>query len=235
MSADLKYTDRDVRENDELTEAAYEYIEQYTGEFAFIIDCKMRVASGESLTVGMVRGILNCMRVDPRVRNMPTPLPPDETVVAFERPPRRQFRQLPRYQRKACDIEKYHGPHGGAGDSEYHFCHGKYAINRGGYSYRRDAYLHDDILYVAGKSPTTLLHKTMVPHWTRDPKQPSAAYEWFPEQHGWGWAFRPKLRVFPYCKTPQNLVQPILLTEENMTIMQSDEELWRPRCHRCFG
>ena len=53
---DIKYTDRDVRENSDLVGAAYAYVENYQGEFQYLIDCKMRVASGETLTTGLVGG-----------------------------------------------------------------------------------------------------------------------------------------------------------------------------------
>jgi hypothetical protein len=76
MSADRKYTDRDVRENPDFYVTVIDYLEHYEGEFDFLVDCKMRVAMDRELTVGMVRGILNCMRHDPRVTNLPEPLPP---------------------------------------------------------------------------------------------------------------------------------------------------------------
>jgi hypothetical protein len=73
-SASHKYTDRDVRENElEMRHFVESYLERYHGEFEFLIDCKMRVAEGYTLSTGMVRGVLNCMRNDPRVKGLPAP------------------------------------------------------------------------------------------------------------------------------------------------------------------
>jgi hypothetical protein len=90
-SASHKYTDRDVRENElEMRHFVESYLERYHGEFEFLIDCKMRVAEGYTLSTGMVRGVLNCMRNDPRVKGLPAPLPPleDDADVIELRGPR---------------------------------------------------------------------------------------------------------------------------------------------------
>jgi hypothetical protein len=71
--AERRYNDRDVRDDPRLEGLAIEYLEAYTGEFEFLIDMKMRVAADYGLTTGMVRGVLNCMRNDPRVRDLPEP------------------------------------------------------------------------------------------------------------------------------------------------------------------
>jgi hypothetical protein len=71
------YTDRDVRDNPGYREAVEDYLSDYTGEFGFLIDMKMRAANGVDLTTGMVRGVLNCMRHDPRVKHLPTPTEED--------------------------------------------------------------------------------------------------------------------------------------------------------------
>lgn len=74
MSTERKFTDRDIRDGGPiLHQQAVAYLQNYTGEFDLLIDCKMRVSQGMELTVGMVRGVLNCMRNDPRVKNLPKP------------------------------------------------------------------------------------------------------------------------------------------------------------------
>lgn len=70
---DRKFTDRDVRDDDGLVRIAYDYLQDYTGEFAFLVDMKMRALEFGDLSVGMVRGVLNCMRHDPRVTGLPRP------------------------------------------------------------------------------------------------------------------------------------------------------------------
>lgn len=71
---DLKYTDRDVRENPLLITLVEQYLTQYEGEFAFLRDAKIRSLAGIGLNVAMVRGVLNCMRNDTRIMfDLPTP------------------------------------------------------------------------------------------------------------------------------------------------------------------
>lgn len=69
MSApELRYTDRDVREDASLLPLAEDYLRGYTGDFAFLVDLRQALVShGRPLTVANVRGVLNCMRNDPRV------------------------------------------------------------------------------------------------------------------------------------------------------------------------
>lgn len=134
MSAERKYTDRDVRENDALVEAAVEFLENYHGEFEFLIDCKMRLSAGGDLSVGMIRGVLNCMRADPRVRNLPEPvLFLDEDAKVVDMKP---------YRRDRVKIVRPGPP--------------VYEINRP-WSIRTKA--HINVPYVAAKSETSLLHK----------------------------------------------------------------------------
>lgn len=64
---DMRYTDRDVRENPSLVGMVTDYLERYQGEFQFLLDAKIRSAAGRPLGVAMVRGVLNCMRNDARL------------------------------------------------------------------------------------------------------------------------------------------------------------------------
>lgn len=240
MSADIKYTDRDVRENDNLVEAAYEFLEAYTGEFEFLIDCKMRVAQGTELSVGMVRGVLNCMRADPRVRNMPAPLPPDETVVEFKPRPRQQRK---RKERIPCDIEGYH-THTFDDWQTYEYCEGKYAINR---DINLRIPLHVKVPFMAAQSPSAVLHLVAdakvhvgAEHFMRWDAYPHeygynfrSARSWYMEER-YGFVEMVEMVVVPACNMPRNIKNPILLSEEQMHQMQSDEELCRIKCIRCF-
>ncbi len=69
----LKYTDRDVREMPNARELVENYLEDYSGSFDFLVDCRIRLMEGDELSVGMVRGVLNCMRNDPRISGLPEP------------------------------------------------------------------------------------------------------------------------------------------------------------------
>lgn len=124
--AELKYTDRDVRDNPgQMFALVEEYLNNYTGEFDFLVDCKMRVAQNVSLTTGMVRGVLNCMRSDPRIRlQMPAPRAYDEEEEAEVVP-------IGRKRKKQCSITEPHPPHDETDETWY--CRGVYEINRSRY------------------------------------------------------------------------------------------------------
>lgn len=60
-----KFTDEDVRRDTEnLRVVAERYLERYAGEFPLLVQYKMLLEQGGSLTVPMVRATLNCMRFD---------------------------------------------------------------------------------------------------------------------------------------------------------------------------
>ena len=58
-----KFTDRDVRENIHLGKVAVRFLENYGGDFDFLVAAK-RASRKDELTIQMVRGTLNCMRSD---------------------------------------------------------------------------------------------------------------------------------------------------------------------------
>jgi hypothetical protein len=71
---DMKYTDRDVREDSQLTDLAIAYIANYTGEFEPLVDAKELFEEEGSLPIAVIRKVLNCMRHDAQVaRNLPRP------------------------------------------------------------------------------------------------------------------------------------------------------------------
>lgn len=173
MSADRKYTDRDVRENQSFYLTVIDYLENYEGEFDYLVDMKMRVAMDRDLTVPMVRGVLNCMRHDPRVSHLPEPLPPQEGKVL--QMPTKNKKNKKRRNRKPCDIVEFHKPHGGFGsveeDDPYEYCSGKFAINRS--DFQVDAILK--VPYVTAVTGA-LIHKAS-----------EAWYMWrvLPHEEGW--------------------------------------------------
>ena len=212
MGEALRYTDRDVRENRELTAQAYRYVENYQGEFQYLVDCKMRVASGEDLTVGLVRGILNCMRVDPRVTGLPDPIPPAEATVTHIR-----------VRTKTCERTDFHPDHR---DEGYYWCAGVWKINRE--QFQRPVSLKPFLGYVAAKSPQALMHKLP------ERGQQDSWCVWYPHPHAPGFWKEPDLFTRPLCVFPRVLKNPILLTHEGYREFQNDEETCRLRCERCF-
>jgi len=60
LNPDAKFTDSQV--TDELHEAGLAYLATYTGGFSYLVDLKTR--NPANLSIGQVRGILNCIRAE---------------------------------------------------------------------------------------------------------------------------------------------------------------------------
>lgn len=240
MSAELKYTDRDVRENEDFAVMAREYVENYEGEFPFLIDCKMRLDSGLKLSVGMVRGILNCMRIDPRVPfDMPDPLPPEEGVVI--QMPKRNKKKKAKYHlpaaRKICPLleagiyHKHKGSHTNFYDAGYEYCYGLYRINR------RDFELNATVKteFVKAKTAASVLIHRASPHAFFRWKTLSHEYGWWGTKYGWPAA---DLHVHnPACHGARWLTSPILLKAEHIeewNASESDPEKQLRFCRHCW-
>lgn len=72
-----RYQDQHVRDNIVMaTAVAHAYLRSYTGDFHVVIELRDRVNLGHDLTVVQVRTVLNCMRSDPRITELPVPLTP---------------------------------------------------------------------------------------------------------------------------------------------------------------
>jgi hypothetical protein len=71
---DRRFTDRDVRENDELIGAAITYLRSYGGDFEFLVNAKFYLAQNRTLSVPIARAVLNCQRSDPSAQNLRWPL-----------------------------------------------------------------------------------------------------------------------------------------------------------------
>jgi hypothetical protein len=232
MSADRKYTDRDVRENQNFYQTVIDYLDTYEGEFDFLVDCKMRVAMDRDLTVGMVRGVLNCMRHDPRVTDLPEPLPPQEGKV-LHMPIKKKKKKS---RGKPCDIEGFHPKHGGFvykdGDyfyaDGYEFCDGKYEINRDDF----EVPAHLAVPYIMSRSGK-LIHKVNGEAW----------YMWRPLRHEWGWRYAgdgdPDLYARTLCTFPRIVNNPILLPswklDEALASLVGSSAHSHELCKRCFG
>jgi hypothetical protein len=226
MSADRKYTDRDVRENPEMYRTVVDYLDAYEGEFDFLVDCKMRVAMDRDLTVGMVRGVLNCMRHDPRVTNLPEPLPPYEGKVLH------MPRKKKKVQRRDCDIEEFHGRHGFRFEDHpefdgYYPCEGKYPINR-----------RDFMVPASVKVPFMMSKSGKMIH--QISSGPEAAwYMWRPNAHAWDFWREPDLYVRTACQYPRHIINPTLLNTEQLSIAKREPvgASAHPHeyCKRCFS
>lgn len=212
MSEAIKYTDQDVRNNPDFYGIVVNYLVDYPGEFQFLIDCKMRIASGMDLTTGMVRGVLNCMRVDPRVKDLPEPMDWPDDVIPIDKSYRR-----PKKRRKVpCTRTDFH-IHQFADWETYEYCPGKYEYNRIG-RYRLPATVHPEYVFVKGKSAATKTVHLVV----------SAEMEWVPNQHEAGF-YKNELIVHTACRYPYYLRNPKLLTVE---MIDETDDLYR--CGHCM-
>lgn len=200
---EVKYTDRDVRENEQLVLLAIEYVENYTGDFQYLIDMKMRMASGAGLTTPMVKGILNCMRADPRVTGLPSPLPPEEGVVVELRP-KKEKRKRYVSNIECPDVENRveHDGHSYEDDERRGYCRGWHRINRDHQGVDMAVKIHRPYALARGGS---MIH--LVGDMDR------CAIRWYPNPHAWGFRDRdPDLMVKTACKYPSFLQNPQTLT-----------------------
>lgn len=223
MSSERKYTDRDVRDNlTEAIETVTDYLESYTGEFEYLVDCKMRLAHGMTLSVGMMRGVLNCMRNDPRVKDtLPEPLPEQPAeVVSINRASSRQRKWGP----ADCDIETDHGGHY-IGDEELfqrrHYCSGRWSINREAYTLpAKIKPIYTSVVTRTG----ALIHRLTG----------EALVTWFPHSHKPGFIGEGSTYLGKYssgsliyltsCKGASHIRNGILLTDDTAKIILKDRE-----------
>lgn len=211
---ETKYTDRDVRENDDLEERAYEYLDNYTGEFQFLVDAKMRLEMEEELPTPIIRGVLNCMRIDVRVTDLPAPLPYQPAKVV----PMSRTKQ--RNKRKVCTNTEPHPQHGGysSGD-EYDYCDGVYLINRERSIAHRVTIKPEYKFALANTG--AMIHGVAGAH-----------SMWYPYPHSWGWNRQPALIVRLQCRFPGVLTFPRLLTGKEA--LDWALRLGLPYCRHCF-
>jgi len=78
-----RYTDAHVRGDPRLGHVAETYVRDYVGDFDAVTMCRDRILAGEQLTVSQIRTMLNIMRADPRVIDLP--VPDDYDVVGVRR------------------------------------------------------------------------------------------------------------------------------------------------------
>lgn len=171
----LRYTDRDVRENPEFIPLVHNYLKSYEGEFQYLVDCKMALMHHGALPTALMRGVLNCMRNDARiVGQLPTPLP---IQLEAEVIPMKRKAKWTKLKYLDCDITEPHPAHPReqvSADVVRNYCHGIYEINRISF-YRLPAKVNDKYTAVVGKTGL-LVHKLTG----------EAEVGWMPYAHQWG-------------------------------------------------
>ena len=216
---EIRYTDRDVREDSNLRAIAERYVENYGGEFEPLVNAKNELSETGALTTSSARRVLNCMRHDNRVaQQMPRPKRPTFDLIGDPPPRRRQRMNQPDWP---CISAEPHYSHSYQIDEDngYVRCPGiPYAINRD--YYERPARIKRP--FVAARSATGLLHRTTG----------EGFMVWYPPRHEYGFGYgSPTLLVKTACKeTTRHLKNPILLEK-----IPEGEMDWRARCTQgCF-
>lgn len=202
---ELKYTDRDVRDDPELMPLAIAYVLNYTGEFDPLVEAKEYLDEEGELTTALARKVLNCMRHDANVLSkLPRPQRRTDNVVAFARSPRKK-REDKSYDH--CGDQASHEYHW---DSDKRMsCPGTpFAINREGVR-----------LKVTVKAPFGVARQGRVIH----SMQGYGYCDYTPPRHRWGlpdhWYMDRQLGRFhakTVCKNPSWLIDPILLEEDQL-------------------
>lgn len=209
---DYRYVDSDVRADPTLRDLVTQYLSQYEGEFAPLVEAQEYLRTvGDNLPVAAVRKVLNCMRHDLRVRDQ---LPKPDRALRLVKPQRNPGLLQ-------CDRPEPHVSHQWHNGKAYFNCIGvKYPINRYHTLYR-DAVIKAP--YVISRTGA-LVHRT----------DGTGLIQWTPVTHGWGFEFA-TLAARTFCKNPGSIIRPILLkVEPEYNGVFLGEERSLSRCKRCF-
>lgn len=209
MGTEYRYTDRDVRENPTLTDLAYDYLDNYGGDFQPLIEALGTFKSDGKLPTNLVRVVLNCMRHDANVANdLPAPIgyKIPRKIAEVVKPRRRDWNEP--VPCELSDRDESHDGHTYRLDDEIVFCEGvPWKINRSVTSF--DAKIKVPFARARGGK---LIHSLTGEGWC----------EWFPPVHGhtYGWGkIGPFLTVKLTCQYPSIIKRPILLTEEKARVL----------------
>lgn len=231
-----KYTDSDVRADPTLLEMAYEYLDEYTGDFEPLVRAQCVLSEGRHLTTSQARVVLNCMRHD---WNIADKLPaPQATIIPM---PAREEVKMPKKKKRytlapdTCGNPEVHPPHNWSNsdfDYELH-CRG---VSNDRKIVQRDARIK--VPYVKARSGAKVHLLTG-----------DGYYEYWPNQYGSGydisylmrrypaefqlWGLGPTLWVKTMCKYPSWIKSPLLFAEfpENMISAKGDPVELCNYCH----
>lgn len=216
VAPEIKYTDRDVREDESLRELALEYLAQYGGDFEPLTDAQAVLAEGETLPTQMIRKVLNCMRHDRDwVNKMPKP-DRSSNVLPF----RTSRPRKPPQVEKPCEETTGHVQHPWEqvpwGD--YHDYYWKYACPGIPFEItRRSRVTVAKVKYPLATARTGKLIHSVDPDgrhriiWS----VPLHEYGWYSDKHNWVHADG-DLSVQLMCKYPSVISKPILLKPEHV-------------------
>ncbi|HEY6021865.1 MAG TPA: hypothetical protein VIY48_18975 [Candidatus Paceibacterota bacterium] len=200
MTAERKYTDRDVRENPELEKIALNYLKVYGGDFEPLVNAQGLLAAGHDLPTNIIRVVLNCMRHDrDYAADMPAPEAKVIEMVIANSPEKKQKHKKKNWCKNTAP-HRYHWEGDGA---DRRYCQG---ITNGRPQYLFiDARIKPHIRYALAK------HGTVV-HMIEGEGH---HYTWYPNQYGDGYAWSldsdAELTVNLLCRYPSRLREPMLL------------------------
>lgn len=201
---EYRYTDRDVRENESLTDLAYDYLRNYGGDFEPLVNALTSFKHDGYLPTNMVRIVLNCMRNDLNVANdLPAPVgyKVPRKIATVVKPRRRDWDEpLP------CSIKESHDAHTYKLDDEFTRCLGiPWEINRSYFE-----------LEATVKVPFARARGGRYIHMLTG----RAWCEWHPPWHEYGWGKVPPILIVEVvCKYPSFIKRPILLTENKARVL----------------
>lgn len=229
---EMKYSDRDLRDDPSLMELAVAYILAYTGEFEPLVEAKEMYEEEGYLTIPVARKVLNCMRHDARVAaELPPPARQSGIVLPFQAPRRPRIK----YSNKQCDTSESHRPHRWGEQNEIS-CDGvPFAINR-------DAvWLPVKIKPEFAAARTGILIHEVAP---------DGAHQgiWRGPAHSWGF----RSQEYPYhsadadlhakmrCKNPSWILNPILIRRDQLDQFKTIEDVLTgiremKMCPRCIA
>lgn len=219
-----KYSDRDVRENPDLAEMAYEYLDTYGGEYEPLVRAQEVLRDGRYLTTSQTRVVLNCMRHDWNIADQ-LPQPMAKVIEMPQRdneveviPKRKKFKE-PSYKDRYvyCGSDDLHPPHAyEANGYDQWRCDGK-ANDRPDHLWT-DAKIKTPYVKAPGGKMIHLLGE-------------GSNFHWYPYRYGNGYGsntnslwprFPPDLSVKLLCKHPSWLRNPMLLWELPENLITND-------------
>lgn len=234
-----KFTDEDVRTNPILVDLAERYLQGYEGDFIFLRKIRREFLGGSELTVGMVRGVLNCMRNEPRYAEMLRQLrlvpgaPALDLATVTDIRTRMTPQQAAPRQRVVIDRECWftdgrpwsHTSHewhsDDLDDPTSYKCPGfRFKINRVR-SYKIPLSVSDKYNFVRARTGK-LVHELA-----------GGGYVlWSPETHNVGFTYPPMLVYYTRCRYPSEIRNGILL-EHRLTPTESIAAGGLDECPHC--
>jgi hypothetical protein len=219
---EMKYTDRDVREDPMLMELAIAYLIDYTGEFEPLVEAKELFQEYGRLTTPIIRKVLNCMRHDAQVAmKLPEPKYSNNVVdfTAYEQRQSDTKRRKIKYGDKQCPTQVSHEWHtwGEFGENR---CKGvPYSINR------LTVYTSPRVKVKYATTRTgKLIHDV----------DPNGGHQlaWHSPRHQWGFRSTERpyyttdadLSVKVRCRFPSYIRTPILIPEEMLEQYKTIED-----------